>query len=81
MKLNQDKCYFLLSDHKPEVIFAKVGHLKIWESCTQKLLRIIIDQKFKFDEYILIQCKKLEGNLKHQQEFARIWVWSIEEVS
>ena len=58
MKLNQDKCHFLLSGRKHEVMFAKVGHSKIWESCAQKLLEIIIDRNLKFDEYVLIQCKK-----------------------
>ena len=58
MKLNQDKCHFLLSDHKHEVMFAKIRHSKIWESCAQKLLGIIIDQNLKFDEYILPHCKK-----------------------
>ena len=37
MKLNQDKCHFLLSGHKHKVMFAKIGHSKIWENCTQKL--------------------------------------------
>ena len=58
MKLNQDKCQFLLSGHKHEVMFAKKGHSKICENCRQKLLRIIIDRNLKFDEYILTQCKK-----------------------
>ena len=43
MKLNQDKYHLLLSGHKHEVMFAKVGHSKIWESCAQKLFGTIID--------------------------------------
>ena len=54
VKLNQDKLHFLLYDYKHEVMFAKIGHKEIWESCVQKLLRIIIDQNLKFDECILI---------------------------
>ena len=65
MQLNQDKCHFLLSGHKHEVMFAKIVHSKVWENCTQKLLGIIIDQNLKSDEYILTQCKKLEERLKH----------------
>ena len=65
VKLNQDKCHFLLSGYKHEVMFANIGHSKIWENCTQKLLGIIIDRNLKFDEYILTQCKKLEEKLKH----------------
>ena len=64
MKLNQDKCHFLLSGHKHEVMFAKIGHSKIWENCTQKLLGIIIDRNLKFDEYILTQCKKAGRKIK-----------------
>ena len=72
MKLNEDKCHFLLSGHKHEVMFAKIGHWKIWESCARKLLRIIIDRNLKFDEYILTQCKKVVRKLK-------VWVWRVEE--
>ena len=64
MKLNQDKCHFLLSGHRYEVMFAKIGHSEIWENCTQKLLGIIIDRKLKFDEYILTQCKKAGRKIK-----------------
>ena len=31
---------------------------KIWGSCAQKVLGIIIDRDLKFGEYILTQCKK-----------------------
>ena len=64
IKLNQDKCHFLFSGNKHEVMFTKIGHSKIWESCSQKLLGIIIDQNLKFDEYILTQCKKAGRKLK-----------------
>ena len=64
MKLNQDKCHFLLSDHKHEVMLAKIGRSKIWENCTQKLLGIIIDRNLKIDEYILTQCKKAGRKIK-----------------
>ena len=38
MKLNQEKCYILVSGHKYENIWAKVGQMKIWECRKQKLL-------------------------------------------
>ena len=41
MKLNQDKCHFLLSRHKHEKISANMGYNKIWKSRKQKLLGII----------------------------------------
>ena len=64
MKLNQDKRHFLLSGHKHEVMFAKIGHSKIWESCAQKLSGIIIDRNLKFDEYVVAQCKKAGRKIK-----------------
>ena len=58
MMLNQDKCHFLFSGHKYETLFVNVGETKIWESKQQKLLGILIDRDLKFDEYVLLQCKK-----------------------
>ena len=48
MKLNQDKCHLLVSGHKHETVWAKIGKTKIWESSKQKLL----------DEYVFDLCKK-----------------------
>ena len=58
MKLNGDKCHFPLSGHKHEVMWPNIGQSQIWESKEQKLLGVMIDRDMKFDEYILIQCKK-----------------------
>ena len=64
MKLNQDKCNFLLSGRKHEVIFAKIGYSESWESCAQKFLGMIIDRNLKFGECILTQFEKTGKNLK-----------------
>ena len=64
MRLNKDKCHFLLSGYKHGVMFAKIGHSKMWESCAQKLLGFIIDRNLKFDEYILTQCQKAGRKIK-----------------
>ena len=40
MKLNQDKCHLLLSRHKYENDWTKMGDEKIWESAKQKFLGI-----------------------------------------
>ena len=56
--LNQDKCHFLFSGHKYETLLVNVGETKIWESKQQKLLGVLIDRDLKFDEYVLLQCKK-----------------------
>ena len=63
MNLNQDKCQFLLSGHKHEMIWANIGQTKIWETRKQKLLGIIIDINLRFDEYISNQCKKADKKL------------------
>ena len=58
MLLDQDKCHFLFPGRKYETLFVNVGETKIWESKQQKLLGILIDRDLKFDEYVLLQCKK-----------------------
>ena len=32
MKLNEDKCHFLLPGYKHEKMFVKIGQSRIWES-------------------------------------------------
>ena len=58
MKLNDDKCHFFLCGYKHEMIFAKAGQRRIWESEKQKLLGVTIDKHLKFEEHIVKQCKK-----------------------
>ena len=58
MKLNDDKCHFLLSGCKHEMMLAKIGQSRIWESEKQKLLGVTIDKHLKFEEHIVKQCKK-----------------------
>ena len=58
MKLNEDKWDFRISGHKHEMMFAKTGLSRIWESEKQKLLDVIIDKHLMFEEHIVQQCKK-----------------------
>ena len=58
MKLNQYKCHLLVSGHKHEIAWAKIGETKIWESNKQKLLGAVIDRNLNFDEYVFDLCKK-----------------------
>ena len=44
MKLNQNKCHLIISSHKSEAIWTKIGQTKIWESKKQKLLGVTIDR-------------------------------------
>ena len=43
MKLNADKCHLLLSGYKIQWTWAMIGNERIWESKSEKLLGIIID--------------------------------------
>ena len=44
MKLNEDKCHLIISGHKSEAIWTKIGETKIWESKNQKLIGVKIDR-------------------------------------
>ena len=58
MKLNQDKCHFLVSGHKHETVWVKIGEMKILESNKQKLLCVVIDRNLNFDECVFDLCQK-----------------------
>ena len=62
MKLNEDKCPFITSGYKYEIMFANIGESRIWGKGQQKLLGVTVDKNLKFKEHILKQCKKLEKN-------------------
>ena len=49
MKLNEDKCHFLISGNKSEHLFVNVGPYKIWESNAVKILGITVDANLKFN--------------------------------
>ena len=63
MKLNQDKCHFLLVGHTPERLWVKVGENIIWESDEEKLLGLIIDKNLKFSEHLSTICKKVSAKV------------------
>ena len=65
MKLNQDKCSLLVSGHKHETVWAKVGETKICNKASnkQKLLGVVIDRNLNFDEYVFDSCKKTDRKL------------------
>ena len=52
MKLNQDKCHFLVSGHKHEHLWVNIGKSKIWESKSERILGVTVDQNLKFEEHI-----------------------------
>ena len=58
MKLNEDKCHYLLSGYKHEILWSRVGKAKIWESSEQKLLGVVVDRDLKLDTHVSSICKK-----------------------
>ena len=63
MKMNSDKCHLLISGHKHEQIWAKIGNDKIWETRSVELLEVTIDNDLKFDEHLLKICLKTNKKL------------------
>ena len=59
MKINQDQCHLLVSGHKHESVWAKIGEMKIRESNKQKLLGVVIDRNLNFGEYVFDNVRKL----------------------
>ena len=58
MKLNEEKCHLLMSGHKYEHIWSKIGNSLIWEQRNVKLLGINIDPNLNFNEHVAIVCDK-----------------------
>ena len=52
MKVNGDKCHLLISGHKHEHMWVKVGSSRIWESESEKILGVTIDRELKFEEHL-----------------------------
>ena len=58
MKLSKDKRHLLVSRHKYENVWLKLGDEKIWESAKQKLLGMEIGRNLNFDNHVISLCKK-----------------------
>ena len=63
MKLNQGKCHLLVSGHKHETVWARIGETKIWESNNQRQLCVVIDRRLNVDEYVCDLCKEASRKL------------------
>ena len=53
MKLNSDKCHFIVAGNRHEHLWVNVGNSKIWETAPEKILGVTIDFNLKFEEYVL----------------------------
>ena len=63
MKLNADKCHFILSGFKHQVHWVDVGKKRIWESYTEKLLGINIGRNLRFNLHVTNLCHKASQKL------------------
>ena len=52
MKMNKEKCNFLVTGHKYEQLYVNMGENQIWESTSEKILGVQIDAKLKFDKHV-----------------------------
>ena len=59
MKINADKCHFLLTGNSEQWHWLKTGNEMIWESQNETLLGLTIDKKLKFDVHLNTICKKI----------------------
>ena len=51
MKLNEDKCHFLISGNTNEHLWVKIGDALIWESSKEKLLGVTIDKNLLMNTF------------------------------
>ena len=56
MKLNEDKCHFIISGYKHKM-FANIRERRIWEKGQQKLLGVAIDKNVKLKNSVKNQEK------------------------
>ena len=52
MKMNKEKCHFLVTGHKYEQLYVNMGKNHIRESTSEKILGVQIDAKLKFDKHV-----------------------------
>ena len=60
MKLNEDKCHFIIAANTNEHLWLKVGNELIWESSEEKLLGVTIDKNLNFNAHLSILCNKVQ---------------------
>ena len=75
MKLNEQKCHFLLSGHKYEHLYATIGNTKIWESSSEKILGVTLDRDLKFKEHIENILSKAGSKLTALARMSHIYLF------
>ena len=71
MKLNAEKCEFLITGHRFEHLWLNFGESQVWEKNQVKLLGITIDNELKFDNRITKICHKGNSKLSALSRLAR----------
>ena len=59
MKLNEDKCHFIIAANTNEHLWINIGNEMIWESKEEKLLGVTIDKNLNFTKHLTILCNKI----------------------
>ena len=72
MKLNKDKCHFLVSGNVTEHLWTKVGDELIWESHEERLLGVTIDKNLNFNSHLTTLCKKVGQKVTALARIARL---------
>ena len=72
MKLNQDKCHFLIAANTNEYLWIKIGDTLIWESSEEKLLGLTIDKNLKFNTHVSNICKKASQKVSALARVAKL---------
>ena len=72
MKLNEDKCHFLITGNFHEHLFTKVGGELIWESTEEKLLGITIDKNLNFNSHLAKLCQKVGQKISALARIAKL---------
>ena len=71
MKLNAEKCEFLIRGYRFEHLWLNVGETQVWGKNQAKLLGITIDNELKFEDHITKICRKANSKLSALSRLAR----------
>ena len=69
MKLNEDKCHFLVAGQRYETLWVNFRQIRIWESKDEKLLGLIIDRNLNDDDHVFTLSKNLAEKCQVCLEF------------
>ena len=72
MKLNEEKCHFLVAANTNEHLWVKVGDAVIWESQKEKLLGVTIDRNLDFNNHLSNICKKASQKVSALARVAKL---------